>query len=418
MSRKNPRSAAANLSPLRTWIGLHPRAFPRNRPGADSVTTVRLLREPRFRLLVGTVGAGVAALAAAHVVGRAYQDPTIWALAGWSVTPDFEVFYQAAQAIVDGETPYRDASSPNDLGYVYPPLLAFMLIPLSFLSVSVATSLWALVSLFFVVAALYILDVRDWRCYPVALLWPFTREAIEYGTIDTLLLLVAACCWRYRDHPWRGFVSTGFAVALKLFLWPLFLWLAFTGRVKAAGFAVVAAAAFVLIPWAVIGFQGLAEYPSLLRLTAEQEDRTYSLVAIAHSLGVSGAVADAISLGSGLALLTGAFLAARGGADTRERDRRSLTFVIAACLTLTPVVWTHYLVLLLLPVALAYRRLSLVWLVPLVGTFFYAFDWYRASPEGELLPLTAVLALTTVVFASCLWTRRQADPAVEAPSSP
>ena len=360
------------------------------------------------------MAAGVIVVLGAHIAGRLFEDPTIWALAGWSVTPDFSVFYGAATAVLEGRTPYQDHSFPYGLGYVYPPLLAYLLSPLSLLPLNVATSLWALLSMFFVVGALYLLGVRDWRCYPVALLWPFNREAIEFGAIDSLLLLIVACCWRYRDHAWRGSMSVGFAIALKLFLWPLTLWLAFTRRMKAAGLAVVAAAIFVFAPWAVIRFQGLAEYPSLLRIAAEQENGSYSLVAIARALGFSGTgAADVISLTCGLALLTGAFVAARNGSHEYVQDRRSLTLVLAAGLALTPVVWTHYFVLLLAPVALARPRLSLVWLVPLLSSVLYAFDWYRPSPEGELLPLLAVAALVVAVFAACLlpreaWTHRRA----------
>ena len=366
---------------------------------------MRLHGEPWLRVVAGAVGAGAAIVLAAHIAGRVYQDPTIWALAGWAVTPDFEVFYGAAQDVTAGRTPYEDFTPPAAPGYVYPPLLAFLLSPVTVLPVDIAASLWALLSLFFVVGALYVLDVRDWRCYPVALLWPFNREAMEYGAIGPLLLLVVAICWRYRDHPWGASASAGCAVALKLFLWPLVLWLAFTGRVKSAGLAVASTAVLIFVPWAVIGFQGLAQFPALLRKASEQQDGTYSLVALARALGFSVELADAISLTCGLGLLILAFLAAHGRGSAGVRDRRSLTFVIAASLVLTPIVWTHYFVLLLAPVALARPRLALVWLVPLFGTVLYTFDWYRASPEGELLPLIAVTTLVTFVFAACLWTR-------------
>ena len=79
----------------------------------------------------------------------------------------------------------------------------------------------------FVAWSLWLLGVRDWRCYPVALLWPFTREAVEFGAIGPLLLLIVAFLWRYRDSTWGAATATASAVAAKLFLWPLALWLAF-----------------------------------------------------------------------------------------------------------------------------------------------------------------------------------------------
>ena len=104
----------------------------------------------------------------------------------------------------------------------------------------------------------------------------------------------------------------------------------------------------------------------------------------------------------GVALLTLAFRVARdAGWSTRDRDRRSLTLVLAAALVLTPVVWPHYLVLLLAPVALARPKISPLWIVVLAATVLYMFDWYRASPEGEALPvLTITLLVAGVFFAS------------------
>jgi hypothetical protein len=61
-------------------------------------------------------------------------------------------------------------------------------------------------------------------------------------------------------------------------------------------------------------------------------------------------------------------------------------------------VWPHYLVLLLAPVALARPRLSALWLFVLAATVLYAFDWYRASPEGEALPVMTITAIATTVF--------------------
>ena len=45
--------------------------------------------------------------------------------------------------------------------------------------------------------------------------------------------------------------------------------------------------------------------------------------------------------------------------------RRSLTLAIAAALVLSPVVWRHFFVLLLVPLAIARPRLDVLWLVPI-----------------------------------------------------
>ena len=69
--------------------------------------------------------------------------------------------------------------------YVYPPLLAIVLIPATALPDEIGGSspVGVVVSLLLVacvVGALLVLDVRDWRCYPVALLYPPTLENIDH----------------------------------------------------------------------------------------------------------------------------------------------------------------------------------------------------------------------------------------------
>ena len=49
-----------------------------------------------------------------------------------------------------------------------------------------------------VLATLRALDVRDWRCYGVAFLWPPVLSAIQTGNITLLLGLCAALVWRFR----------------------------------------------------------------------------------------------------------------------------------------------------------------------------------------------------------------------------
>lgn len=355
----------------------------------------------------------IAVVLAAKVGARLYYDPALWALAGWVVPPDLGIFVDAGDAILGGRTPYQDVDGIGHyLGYVYPPLLAFVMVPLAVLPPSVAASVWALMTAGFVAWALWLLGVRDWRCYPVALLWPFTREAIEYGAIGPLLLLLVAAVWRFRDHAWGTATATATAVAAKLFLWPLAIWLAVTGRLRAALLSVAIGFGLVFIPWAAIGFAGLGQYPALLDEVADQQDyRSYSVIAIVRSIGGSPALAQAVSFVIGIGLLVLMVRAARDSDDSpRDRDRRALTFALAAALVLTPVVWPHYLVLLLAPVALARPRLSVLWLAVLAATVLYALDWYRASPEGEPLPVLTIACLVTGVFVASL--RRSGDEIV------
>jgi hypothetical protein len=57
----------------------------------------------------------------------------------------------------------------------------------------------------------------------------------------------------------------GLIVAMKVFLWPLAVWLAITRRHLAAAISIACGGLFTLVGWASIGFVGFADYPAMLR---------------------------------------------------------------------------------------------------------------------------------------------------------
>jgi alpha-1,2-mannosyltransferase len=354
-----------------------------------------------LRRLGSALGAAVLLVLAAKALSRLYWDPGLAALAGDWVPPDLGVFLAAGDDVVHGRDPYRDASSVADeFGYVYPPLLAWVMSPLSAVAGGTAATIWTLLMGASLLVALRLLGVTDWRCYAIALLCPFTRAGFEYGTIGPLLVLLVAATWRLRDRVGPAALSAGGAIAAKLFLWPVIVWFVLTGRVRTAASAVIASVALVLVPWAAIGFAGLAQYPDLLEKAGQRQGyRSYSLVALAEALGTSSALATLISLAVGTTLLAVAFKAARAPAsDQTTRDRRSLILVLAASLAFTPIVWSHYLVLLLVPLSLARPRLSGLWLLLLATGVLDLFSWYRASPDGDVLPVLVLTAIVTSFF--------------------
>jgi len=352
-----------------------------------------------------------------RVDARYDSSDSLWANAmrsasGWQKPYDFAIFLTAGHDVLDGRDPYPDRQElARDVGspYAYPPLLALLVVPLTALPEHAASTyvpgvLWTLLLLAATAGALALVGVRDWRCYPIALLAPVTLEPVEFGAIGPLLLLLLAVAWKYRDRTGAAGAAAGGAVVLKLFLWPVFVWLAVTRRLRAAVVGVAAALALALASWAAIGFDGLRGYPHLLdRLSQLEARNSYSAYAVARAVGLPGRAAQVLVVAAGLALLVLAWRAAR---DRRrsvvEQDRLSLTFALAAALVLTPILWLHYLVLLLLPIALARPRLSALWFVPLALTVFEALDWYRGWPRGDGKALASVAVLVAVVFVSSL----------------
>ena len=368
-------------------------------------------RRRRITLIVACVLAAAILLpVGARATANRWHDDSLWAnslrsLGGLEVPYDFAIFLRASEDVRAGDSPYVDPgtiSEDSPAPYVYPPLLAIALIPATVLPDEVRGSSPAgvLVSLLLiacVVGTLALLDVRDWRCYPVALLYPPTLENVEYGAVGPALALLVALGWRYRDRVWPVAASVGAAIALKVFVWPLLVWLAATKRSAAAIGAAVAAVGLALGSWAAIGFDGIADYPDLLRRLSDVEaENSYSAYAILVAIGVPSGLAHVVVTGAAATLLVLAWRAARGA----DGDRRALTLALAAGFVLTPILWLHYLVLLVVPIALARPRLSVLWLVPLAMTVFELLDLYKGWPRGDGWALASVAAVMTVVFAA------------------
>jgi hypothetical protein len=274
-------------------------------------------------------------------------------------------YLPAAEAILDGDSPYPALDDPildEQKGYVYPPQLVLSLVPLTFLPVTLVALLVAAGMLALVGATLYLLEIRDARCYASAALWVPVISGVLLSNISIPLAFALALLWRYRDSVRAPAVALGLAVAAKLLLWPMFVWTLATKRFRMSAVAVAIGGVVTLVAWAIIGFDGLTGYPDLLRRLSEiQSERSYSIVGMAATAGLPDAVGRAATLVVGGALLVGCVVFAR-----RKDDARSFTCAVAATLALSPIVWLHYLVLLLVPMAILRPRFTWLWLLPAV----------------------------------------------------
>jgi alpha-1,2-mannosyltransferase len=274
-------------------------------------------------------------------------------------------YLPAAEALLDGESPYPALDDPileDQKGYVYPPQLLLALVPLTPVPVGVASALVAALLLALVALTLRVLEVRDVRCYAAAFLWVPSLSGVLLGNISIPLAFAVAVAWRYRDEVWPPAWALGLAVSAKLLMWPLLVWMVVTRRLRATLYALALGASVTLVAWAIIGFDGLSGYPDLLeRLSEIQAERSYSIVGMAATAGLGDVVGQALTLLVGGALLAGCVVYARRG-----DDQRSFTCAVAATLALSPIVWLHYLVVLLVPVAIARPRFSALWLLPVL----------------------------------------------------
>jgi hypothetical protein len=181
------------------------------------------------------------------------------------------------------------------------------------------------------------------------------------------------------------------ATVAKVFLWPLLVLFSAGGRWRAGLVSIVVAALAVLASWAVIGFAGLTDYPHLLsELSKVESPRGYSPTALGLALGLPRGAALALAIAAGLPLLVGAAaLIRRPGSELP-----ALACAIAAVVALSPVVWLHYLVLLIVPIAAARDRLGPLWFAPLLF-------WITpgTASNGSAWRIALVLAIVAATLA-------------------
>lgn len=314
-------------------------------------------------------------------------------------------FWPAAQDLLHARTPFppvTDEVFSSAHAFVYPPASALLLAPLALLPRAVGDVAFTLALLAATMGALRALDVRDWRCYGAALLWFPVINGLQSANLSLLFLLALALAWRHRERTWVVAGVLALAIAAKLFLWPMLVWLLLT-RLRTGLVTVALTAAISLAGWLAVGFGELGHFVELVRgVTAAEQDWGYTPFGLLHGLGVPAVGAHLIGYALGLGVLGASAVAARRAGG----ERRSFILGIAASLLLSPIVWPHYLALLLVPLALARPRMSGAWLLGLPLIVCSPPNFHGAPTATWQIALA--LAISALIFRAAL-----ATPATE-----
>jgi hypothetical protein len=297
--------------------------------------------------------------------------------------------WRAGHDVLVGRSPYPAPDAHMLLvhgnAFITPPPLAIFAIPFSVLPFGAAVALWNVVSALAFAGALRLLNVRDWRLYVLGLCsWPFIASLVM-GQPDGIFALLAAAAWRYRSS-WRGAVACGVLIAAKLLAAPLLLWLLVTKRFRMAAVAAAATLSVLCVTWGAIGFKGLASYPRLLAADARAfELRSHSAVAAVMRLGGSEQLGRFLAIFFALCLAFTVIRCARGS------DVGAFAAALTLGLVLSPILWSHYLVLLFVPLAICNNRVNWVWLMT---ALFYLSP---IEPPPSVMQVILVLCTMSVV---------------------
>jgi hypothetical protein len=327
---------------------------------------------------------------------------------------DLAAYLDAARRIAAGDGPYQAATlsgpfSPGPGGlYLYAPPLAVLVLPLATLPTELAVTAWTAAHLLGLVASCLLMPVAGWiraTTFAVGAVSLPVLLDLNLGNVSTFVLLTGVAAWRWRERP-QGSIALAAGLLVRPPLAAVGLAWLLRGRLRAVAWAVGALATLVALTLPVVGIGGYLDYARVVRNVG-------SFTGVPRNVDAASA-ALAIGLAQPVALL----LLAAGGvlavvaivAASRRDGETALVVALGAALLLSPLLWGHYLVALLIPAAfLASRGRTWALLLPLLG-------WL---PEPAL-PLAAVAATVTPLLAppAAAMTSLLAPPAATPPDPP
>ena len=212
---------------------------------------------------------------------------------------DFNVYYHASREIIDGRNPY--ASSLSDwTPYIYPPLLAELLVPVAFLPLPIAAYIWFLINAVSIVLAAFLsvtLLSKDTRSVAspretdkwkevisvgaVLLVFRFVLDTFVLGQVNALLVALAVAHVYFYNRERRFISAIVLAIAISIKLTPALLLIYHLARMRlkfaiACTGIVVAVTIASLLPF---GVSGSDVFQMFLRRTVKNEqgyDFSYS----------------------------------------------------------------------------------------------------------------------------------------------
>ena len=312
--------------------------------------------------------------------------------ASYTFACDFFAYAGAADRLLAGQPVYDlTQTSTGECGiYQYPP--PFVLAALPFAVVDPVVGSWAWIGLLVACYWVAIAAMPVQREVKVAvglvgaLSWPFIF-GVRIGQVGPILLLLFALGWRWLDRPGSLGAITALGFLVKVQPGLIGLWL----LARRDWRAVAAAAVTVVVVGAVAAVVGLGDWLGFVTLIRQLSDAAtvptnLSLTATAVRFGVVPvALAGVVQLA-----VMGAFAILVVVAALKLSKEAGFLVTVVASQILSPIVWDHYALALLLPVAwLASRRqwwallipVSQAWvLLPSMPTWIYPLSYLVVLP--------------------------------------
>lgn len=302
---------------------------------------------------------------------------------------DFLANYLVAKAILAGEYPYqslREMASKNnlpvtpvDLPNPHPPAELLVIAPLGLFSYPIALGIWLGVSILALALSLKILLGLDSKhlliAVPIALVWHPILADLAIGQVMCVELFFLSLAWTYLkdNQEIKGGFILGWAVTMKLIVWPLVLLLLLKRRFRATMAVLGVVCVCNLLAALVFGFATVKDY--YLRAGPQVaayykfDTLNFSVATIGERLTVgtkstmtpnleTAPLIVAPRLARFISLVVIAAVLSTGIYLALKCHHFSLAYagMIALALLLSPTTWWYYSVLLVLPLCLAYKQ--------------------------------------------------------------
>jgi hypothetical protein len=302
----------------------------------------------------------------------------------------FAAYHVAANHLLTGQDVY-DTAVEHTGGYgffYYPPPFIFGALPFALVPLSTAVWMWLGLSVALLLAGIWLMPVGRTVRWATLLLagvsWP-TVYALKLGQVGPLLLFLFVVGWRWMDSPTRLGVAGAIGAIVKIQPGIVLAWALLTRRFRAVviGGAVLVAAAVA----ATIAFGGLSvwgEYLTILRTVSDPITTPHNFTpgAVAYQAGVSAGLASVLQIGSTLALIVACLAAV-----VWLPNEVSYLIAVVASQLLSPVLWDHYAMLLLVPVAWLLNRRA----------------WWALAIPLATSAATLLVSLPPVIYPVTFW---------------
>lgn len=300
---------------------------------------------------------------------------------------DFLVYRAAALHLLDGQ-PIYDLSITQTGScnlYYYPPPFVAVALPFALLPAVPGTLAWIAFLVACFVAACVAMPVRSEVKLAIFMLgavsWPFIF-GVRIGQVGPILLLLFAIGWRRLDRPEITGAMAALGALIKLQPAVVIGWLVVRRAWRGVAAAVVVGVA-VSLATAVIGLGQWVDMVTVLRNLESAIDHpvNFSLGAMAYQHGASLAAAGVVQTVGTVAVL--GLVVLWGLRGTVEAG---FLVAVIASQVVSPIIWSHYALILLLPVAWLLQQrqwwaaivpLSQAWvLLPFMPNEIYPIGFY------------------------------------------